>query len=63
MGDLREIRNAIIHNSSIIEEGTLQKLKFLPGIWQIESAVLMVTGTMLHALMEQLNAIRVDVTE
>ena len=63
MGDLREIRNAIIHNSSIIEEKTLQKLKFLLGIWQIESAELVVTGTMLHALMEQLNAIRVDITE
>ena len=63
MGDLREIRNAIIHNSSIIEEKTLQKLKFLLGIWRIESAELVVTGTMLHALMEQLNAIRVDITE
>ena len=63
MGDLREIRNAIIHNNSIIGEQMLQKLKFLPSIWQIEVGELLITGTMLHSLMEQLNAIRVDITE
>lgn len=62
LGDLREIRNSIIHNNSIIEGKTLEKLSFLPGIWRVELGELVITSIMLHSLMEQLNAIRVEVT-
>ncbi len=63
MGDIRLIRNVIIHNRSIIEKKTLQALNFLPGLWQVEQGELVITSAMLYSLMEQLNAIRVDVVE
>lgn len=62
LGDLREIRNSIIHNNSIIEGKTLEKLSFLSGIWRVELGELVITSIMLHSLMEQLTAIRVEIT-
>ena len=61
MGDVRQIRNSIIHDNSELTADDLSKLQFLPGIWKIGEGQLDLTGTMVHSLMEQVNAIRVDI--
>ena len=61
MGDVRQIRNSIIHNNSSLTADDLSKLQFLPGIWQLGEGQLDLTGAMVHSLMEQINAIRVDI--
>lgn len=61
MGDIREIRHAIVHKHSVLKQKTVDKLKMLPHIWPIEAGKLLVTSSMIHALMEQFNAIRIKV--
>ena len=61
MGDVRQIRNAIVHDNSMVTADDLSKFHFLPGIWQVGVGHLDLTETMLHSLMEQINAIRVDI--
>ena len=63
MGDVRHIRNAIIHENSEIGEKVIDKLKMLPSIWKPEPGNLTITENMVHALMEQIDAIRVRVAE
>ena len=63
LGDVRHIRNAIIHENSAIGEKTIDKLKMLPSIWKFKPGKLTITENMLHALMEQINAIRVRIAE
>lgn len=61
MGDLRRVRNLIIHDKSHVSEGLPSQLEFLPQIWSIEPGDLSITIDMVHSLMEQLNSIRVTV--
>ena len=60
MGDIRIIRNAIIHKNSLVVETDLSNLVLLPEIWQVCPGEIEITESMLHSLMEQINAIRVD---
>ena len=62
MGDLRIIRNIIIHNDSAITTKHLRKLEFLPGIWSLHQGNLVISQNMMHSLIEQLNAIRLTVS-
>ena len=61
MGDLRRVRNVIIHNKSQVPEGIPGQLEFLPQIWTIEPGDLSITIEMVHSLMEQLNSMHVTV--
>ena len=63
MGDLRLVRNLIIHDNSIVPDGFSNRLKFLPAIWDVNSGDLNVTSPMLGSFMEQLNAIRLNILE
>ena len=63
LGDLRRVRNLIIHNNSLVPGSFANTLTFLPQIWNLESAELRITGSMVHSLMEQLNALRVTITD
>ena len=62
MGDVRHVRNAIIHNNSDISQNTIAKLQLLRRIWNIPLGALKVSQDMLHSLMEQINAIHVRVS-
>ena len=59
MGDIRLVRNEIVHNNSQLDENTINELKMLPSIWNLRPGTLVLSNAMFHALMEQLNAIRI----
>lgn len=61
MGEIRFIRNDIVHNHTVVKKNTVDKVKMLQQIWSIKAGKLLVTQSMLHALMEQINAIKVIV--
>jgi len=61
MGDVRLVRNAIIHRSSDISQDRVTKLKLLSQIWSLPIGALRVSEGMLHSLMEQINSIHVRV--
>ena len=61
MGDIRHIRHAIVHQNSVVEQDIVDQLKMLSQIWTIEAGKLLMTASMIHALMEQINAIRIKV--
>ena len=56
MGDIRLIRNSIIHTDSVIRLTDLERLRLLRHIWPIEPGKLIISSNMIHALMEQINA-------
>ena len=59
MGEVRLLRNVIVHKNGIVSERFQAPLLSL--IWgSIPSGYLVITDNMVYALMEQLNAIRVD---
>lgn len=64
MGDIRRVRNLIIHENSVIPRNFPTKLELLPEIesWSLEPGELTITEKMVHSLMEQINAIRVRIT-
>ena len=61
MGDVRHIRNSIIHEDSEITDRIINKLRILPLIWTLQPGKLRINNQMIHSLMEQVNAIRVRV--
>ena len=61
MGDLRRVRNLIIHNDSIVPKGFANRLTMLQEIWNLQRGELKLTENMIHSLMEQINAIRVNI--
>ena len=63
LGDIRRVRNLIIHESAILPDSFLNALVFLPQIWSFESTELTITRGMVHSLMEQLNALRLTITD
>lgn len=63
LADLRRLRNLIIHQSEDAKRSYLDKATLLPQIWNIDPDNVVITASMLHALIEQLNAIRVDIVE
>ena len=62
MGDIRLVRNLIIHEDAVVPRGFVDKLALLQEIWTIQPGELKLTGKMIHSVMEQLNALRVDIT-
>ena len=61
MGDLRHIRNVIIHEDAVIPQDFSDKLELLPQIWSLEPGELRITEQMVHSLMEQINALRIQI--
>ena len=60
MGEVRLLRNVIVHDNGMVPNGFSAPLLSL--IWgSISTGFLIVTDDMVHALMEQLNAIQVEV--
>ena len=63
LGDLHRLRNLIIHQSEKAKQDYVRKTKLLPRIWTIDPDDVIITASMLQALMEQLNAMHVHVGE
>ena len=61
MGDIRQVRHLIIHKNSVVPQNFSAKLEFLSQIWDLEPRELTITEKMVHSLMEQINAIRVQI--
>ena len=61
MGNLRRVRNAVIHGSSIVNEHLVSQLAILTHIWDLRPGELRLDDSMLYSMMEQLNALRVVV--
>ena len=61
MGDIRKIRHLIIHKNSVVPQNFSAKIEFLSQIWDLEPGELIITEKMIHSLMEQINAIRVQI--
>ena len=60
MGDMRHLRNFIVHPSAKTKQDYVNGAIFLPAIWPTFPEDVSITGSMLHSFMEQLNAINVD---
>lgn len=63
MGDIRHIRNSIIHEKSDIRQADLNHLKMLSQIWNLKPGKLVISWQMIHSLMEQINALYVKIKE
>ena len=61
MADLHRLRNLIIHQSDKAKRAYVDKATLLPQIWTIDPDEVVITASMLPALMEQLNALHVHV--
>ena len=61
MGDIRKIRNEIIHPQSIIPQNLPNSLKILSRIWDIKLGKLLISSDMIRSLMEQINALRITI--
>lgn len=60
MGDIRLVRHAIIHKDSVVTKAAIAKMGVLPKIWSLQPGAVNFTEPMLHSMMEQLNALRVQ---
>ena len=63
MGDLHRLRNLIVHQSEKARREYVEKATFLPQIWTIDPNNVTISGAMIHAMLEQLNAMHVLVDE
>ena len=63
LGDIRRVRNLIIHEKSVLPDSLSTTLTFLSQIWNLESAELTITSGMVRSLMEQVNALRLTITD
>lgn len=61
MGDIRHIRNSIIHRNSDVRQEDLNHLKMLSQIWNLDPGKLLISNSMIHSLMEQINALRAKI--
>ncbi len=61
MGDLRQVRHIILHDNSVVTRENVEKFKMLPQIWDLHPGELRITQKMIHAMMEQINGLLVDV--
>ena len=61
MGDIRKVRNSIIHKDSVVSQKLLSDLKILSQIWDLELGNLLISADMVSSLMEQINALRVTI--
>lgn len=63
MGDMRHLRNFIVHPSEKTKQEYARGAAFLPEIWPAFPEDGTISASMVHALMEQLNAIIVEIHE
>ena len=61
MGELRHVRNWIVHDNSVAPHDGRTKCPMLTQLWEFAPGELAITDKMLHPLMEQINALRVKV--
>ena len=61
LADLRRLRNLMIHRSEKAKQDYVEKVTLLPQIWDINPDDVIITASMLQALIEQLNAMHVHV--
>ena len=61
MGAIRLVRNLIIHENSVVPQHFSAKLELLSQIWNLEPGELAITEKMVQSLMEQINAICVQI--
>ena len=61
LADLRRLRNLMIHRSEKAKQNYVEKVTLLPQIWDINPDDVIITASMLQALIEQLNAMHVHV--
>ena len=62
MNDIRQVRNCIVHDKAVVSDRFTDKLDLLSQVWTIAPGELRITDSMLHSLMEQINALRVEIT-
>ena len=60
MGDVRHVRNDIIHHQG--KASNFWRLEMLPMIWPVQSQDWVFSDRMLTSLVEQINALRVEVS-
>lgn len=63
MGDIRQVRNLVVHKKAVVPDGFSSKLELLPQIWNLQPGILLITEKMVHSWMEQLNALQLTITE
>ena len=63
LADLCHLRNLIIHRSEKAKKVYVDKATLLPQIWKIDPDNVVITASMLQALIEQLNALQVYIGE
>ncbi len=61
LADLRRLRNLVLHRSEKAKQDYLEKATLLPQIWDVNPDDVVITTSMLHALVEQLNAVQIHV--
>jgi len=63
MGDLRLIRNCIVHDNSVIDDGTMKDFKALHKIWKAITPrkFLLITKYMIGDLLEQIESIQLRI--
>ena len=62
MGDLRHVRNFVVHHHEGTKQDYVGGAKLLPQIWPTFPDDEKITAKMLHGFMEQLNAIIVEIS-
>lgn len=62
MGDLRSVRNALLHAGWRVRKEDRKKMEVLPLLWgEIPEEPLRISAHMVNLLMEQINALRVEI--
>ena len=61
MGEIRHVRNWIVHDNSVAPHDWQVKCPMLAQLWEFEPGELVITEKMLHSLMEQINALRIKI--
>ena len=61
MGDVRLVRNAIIHDRGVLRAPLLARLEILPRMWELSPGDLFISKAMMQSMMEQINALRVEI--
>ena len=61
LGDVRLVRNIVIHEKSVVPDGFSDHVRFLAQIWNFHPGELQITRQMIHSFMEQLNAVKLRI--
>ena len=61
LGDVRLVRNIIIHKKSVVPDGFSDQVSFLAQIWDFHPGELRISSQMIHSFMEQLNAAKLRI--